>query len=380
MFCSHCGKKVGDAMLFCPFCGAEIVIPEQEDEARPGMEDSAPVTVETSPAGEPAPEAAVDAKAPEAEAPPSDDAKDAAAELLDWNLERLDSMDAWARRDDEPTEPFEPLKLDEAEAPAGDWRAEISRKKETAAPEKKPPRMRRGEDPVRLEGAAPKLEHAARDEKGTGERKAPRKHANTMVPPKAMNPRDMFMSGKAAAYDDAYDAYDDPPEDGYEGAFAFDDEEEGGFLQRHLRGLVSLALLVILLLLFVIYAFSRSGQLTLARANLAWSTDAYSQLGYQSYQDQQYSLAGQYYERALQRDADNYSFASSAAMAYFEAGETEKSAAMLKRCIEINPTLLEPYVYLLRLYPDAAQRPWDVTQLLQQGYQQTGDVRLNVTG
>ena len=71
-----------------------------------------------------------------------------------------------------------------------------------------------------------------------------------------------------------------------------EDEEEGGFFQRHLRGIVSLALLGILILLFVIYAFSRSGQLTLAKANLAWSTDAYSQLGYQSYQDQQYAEAG----------------------------------------------------------------------------------------
>ena len=34
MFCSRCGKKVLEYMLFCPFCGTEIVIPEQ-DEAAP---------------------------------------------------------------------------------------------------------------------------------------------------------------------------------------------------------------------------------------------------------------------------------------------------------------------------------------------------------
>ena len=33
MFCSQCGKRVTDNMLFCPYCGAPIVIPEQEDEA-----------------------------------------------------------------------------------------------------------------------------------------------------------------------------------------------------------------------------------------------------------------------------------------------------------------------------------------------------------
>ena len=31
MYCSHCGKKVGEDMLFCPFCGKPIVIPEQDD-------------------------------------------------------------------------------------------------------------------------------------------------------------------------------------------------------------------------------------------------------------------------------------------------------------------------------------------------------------
>ena len=190
----------------------------------------------------------------------------------------------------------------------------------------------------------------------------------------------MFMAGKTAAYDESYDAYDDAHEIDSEGTFDFDVDDESGFFMRHLRGLVSLALFGILILLFVIYAFSRSGQYMLARANLAWTTEAYSQLGYQSYQDGDYSEAGLYYERALQRDPNNYSFASSAAMAYYEAGNTEKSAAMLKRCIEITPTLLEPYIYLLRLYPDASQRPWDVTQLLKQGYQRTGDTRLNVTG
>ena len=41
MYCSHCGKKVGDAMLFCPFCGEPIVIPEQDEPT-----EAAPVTVE----------------------------------------------------------------------------------------------------------------------------------------------------------------------------------------------------------------------------------------------------------------------------------------------------------------------------------------------
>ena len=33
MYCAHCGKKVTDGMLFCPFCGKEIQIPEQDPES-----------------------------------------------------------------------------------------------------------------------------------------------------------------------------------------------------------------------------------------------------------------------------------------------------------------------------------------------------------
>jgi tetratricopeptide (TPR) repeat protein len=194
-----------------------------------------------------------------------------------------------------------------------------------------------------------------------------------------MDPDDIFMDRKRAPYEKA-DPYDDEADE-FRSDFAFEeDDDEGSFFMRHLRGIVGLALFVILLLMFVIFAFSRAGQQSLARVNLAWSTEAYSQLGYESYQAQQFEQAGLYYERALQRDPDNYSYASSAAMAYNEAGNREKAAQMLKECARINPTLLEPYIYLLNLYPDAADRPWDVTQLLQQGYKNTGDTRLNVTG
>ena len=30
MFCSRCGKKVLEDMLFCPYCGVKLVIPEEE--------------------------------------------------------------------------------------------------------------------------------------------------------------------------------------------------------------------------------------------------------------------------------------------------------------------------------------------------------------
>ncbi len=384
MYCSHCGKKVGETMLFCPFCGDPIVIPDQDEapEAAPAPDPIPEKAVET-PSSDPIAPAA--AEGTEALPPQSDPAEDAKAELLDWSLERLAGSD----ESDPPNsqtevEPFSPLRLDEPEAEASDWRAEISRRKESVPLEKKAPEMRRvDEDPVRLEGSAPALNLDIEGAKpAEGRKNASRKHANTLVPPKTMNPNDIFMKGKPSAYDrlEEYDPYDDDAAGAFDAGFAYEDAEENSFFMRHLRGIVGLGLFVILLLMFVIYAFSKPGQISLDKVNLAWSTEAYSQLGYQSYQAEQFSQAGLYYERALMRDPENYNYASSAAMAYYQANDVEKASAMLKRCVAINPNLLEPYIYLLKLYPDAADRPWDVTKLLQQGYKQTGDSRLNVTG
>ena len=395
MYCSHCGKKVGEDMLFCPFCGRPIVIPEQDEEpaqapapvtdaldawVEDGAGNAAPVKAEAVP--EPKPGEADMTTVETTEAPKPGD--DAAAELLDWNRERRSRMEAdvWARPEG-PEEGFSPLKLDETpEKPEeSDWREDIARKKQAVAPAKKPPEIRRGDEPpVRLQGSAPRLELDVQDEKPRAKPQKARKHANTLVPPKTMNPNDIFMDDRRAAYEEKDPFDSDGGDDDLEGSFSFEDEDESSFFMRHLRGIVGLALFVILLLMFVIYAFSRAGQLSLARVNAAWSKEAYSTLGYQYFQAGNYSEAGRYYERALQRDPNSYSFASSAAMAYLEAGENERAAAMLKRCAQIDPTKLEPYVYLLKLYPDAASRPWDITQLLQQGYQRTGDARLNVTG
>ena len=383
MYCSHCGKKVNDTMLFCPFCGEPIVIPEQDEpvEAQGPAEDSAPVTeMEAGKAAIPEPEKP-------AEPPvlkPLRELGEAEAELLDWESSRKEyaSDDVWSDRGPASAEGFSPLSFEQNEPQETlDWREEIARKKEEAAPKKQAPDI--GEhEPPRLDGVAPKLEADIEGAKPvSANREKGRNGVSTLVPPKAMDPNDIFMDGSGKQDYDDFDDFDAPSGKNFaDEEFVYEDADEGSFFMRHIRGIVGLALLLILLLMFVVYAFSKAGQQSLARVNLAWSTEAYSQLGYQSYQTEQYEQAGLYYERALQRDPDNYSYASSAAMAYYEAKNTDKAAAMLKRCAEISPALLEPYIYLLNLYPDAAQRPWDVTQLLQKGYERTGDVRLNVTG
>jgi len=413
MYCSQCGKKVNDTMLFCPFCGKAIVIPDQDDEPVPSAmavdsaskeaaPEPAPVEanaaieaveepgaaeaqVERATTAEPEPEpmpAHADAMPePEAPAKPAREVGEAEAELLDWDRSRRQyaSGDEWANPEGD-REDFAPLTLEESSEQDRDesWREEIARRKEEAAPEKKAPEMRDEGEPVRLEGTAPKLEAEIQSAKplSAGHDKA-HKSANTLVPPKQMNPNDIFMDGG----DDAFDEFDAPDKKDYvEEEFVFEDADEGSFFMRHIRGIVGLALLVILLLMFVIFAFSKPGQQSLAKINLAWNKDTYTELGVKSFNDGQYAQAATYYERALQRDPQNYDYASSAVMAYEKAGNKEKEAEMLKRCIEIRPDALEPYFYLLQLYPSAAQRPWEITQLLKQGFERTGDVRLNVTG
>ncbi len=397
MYCSHCGKKVTDMMLFCPFCGEPIVIPDQDegvglpepsarDEAEPGggalcePENDAP---QGAPVSEPdkaeVDDAPAEAGAPDdsdnsagAEAPPSP--SDAAVELLNWDVDRR----AYAERepvDEDADTSFSPLPLDQEEPESEDWHSDIARRKQEAAPEKKPPETQRAENQAaHLDGRAPRLEE------NKGQDVQSHRTANTFVPPKAMDPNDLFMDAKQGDYDryDDYDAYD-ADEDDYDDEdddYVYEDEEQGSFFMRHIRGIVGATLFLVLALLFVIYLCSNSGQVALAKANLAWKVDVYSALGYQSFQDQRYDEAGLYYERALARDPDNYSYASSAAMAYFTGNNTEKAASMLKKCAEISPQNVEPYVYLLNLYPEASKRPWDITQLIQKGYEITGDSRL----
>ena len=87
-------------------------------------------------------------------------------------------------------------------------------------------------------------------------------------------------------------------------------------------------------------------------------------------------LAARYYEKALARDPENYEYAHSAMVAYYEADEIESAAAMLKKCIEMDPDNPEPYQEMMILYPDAQTRPWEITELIRLGHQRTGDESL----
>lgn len=419
MYCSQCGKKVMDTMLFCPFCGSPIVIPSQDNEEmrtaeKPCTGDSAAKKSDFSSPVSDCEAMAVSISEPDMEMKIMENAgcESADQEILPEtkNEEKLEtevSLETTEETFSEAPEEQEEFEINEggdnADAVGGETTftslfdeiaekqseekenndfASLSEDKEDEiesqwrrnVPErmKKTPEMRK-DNQIHLDGRAPRLDGRRKSSVENSEIGKPnRRKAATYIPERSLNLEDIFMDD---IEEDEYDDFDD----GFESApdvYEFEDDDEGNFFIRHIRGLIGLSLLLVLVMIFFFYGISDGGQATLAQMNLAWRPEAYSKIAYEYYQEQRYDLAGSFYEKALSRDSDNYSYAESAAMAYITGEDTEKAAMMLKKCIEMNPSKAEPYVYLMNLYPDSANRPWDVSQLLLQGYRTTGDERL----
>lgn len=358
MYCSRCGKKVLDSMLYCPFCGAEIIIPEQE--SRDGEYDLPPEPVKVQPVFSfdiPDEPESVEAPEPQTTAEGGTEEREETGTRLPWE-EGAGEIPTPAQTPEIPAE------KSPAESP------------EAVENERPVPESRQVPDVV------------------------PGRRTNeTLVPDKA--PLSMFMD-EADDFDREADDLDDDENDDfddfeeemerqarrskrgrsrkarYEDEDSDDDGEDRSFVSRHIRGIVGILLFLVLLAILAFYVLTDSGQLALAKINatLPLRPDIYSRIAYDYYQSEDYAQSGVYYERALARDADSYNYASSAAMAYIAAGDNDKAAEMLRKCVQLNPDAVEPYVYLMNLYPNAASRPWDVEQLLRQGYQRTGDNRL----
>lgn len=361
MYCGQCGKKVMENMLFCPFCGSPIVIPDQ-DETRAQVAEVQTV------------EAQAEKNVEIVEVSGNEPAREEAPTSL---FAEADARKAVGESDGEERkireQSFVPLSFDfdaqlaEHGVSDGDkWpplqqpeeRKEV---KPEAAQDRPQPVRRPPQDMRRMENGR-------------------RRSANTYIPVKELDVANMFMDGDD---EDDYDA-DDFNErtiarsGRYQDDFEFEEPEHGGFFQRHIRGLVGLLLFAILLLICTVWAFSGKGQRVLAQVNLAWTAQPYADLGYEAYQQDSDLLAARYYEKAYSRESDNYEYAHSAMVAYYEANEIESAAAMLKKCIEMAPNDSEPYREMLILYPDAQTRPWEITELIRLGYQRTGDEALKL--
>ena len=334
MYCGQCGKKVMENMLFCPFCGAPIVIPDQDAPA-----SSAPSSGAKPVEQRPESDAQADAKAPSS---------------------LFDDADRPAQPKQVPKEEFEPLRFD-FDAPDLQDEPESS-----PEPERKPEPEPIVEDIPEQQAPSKRRSAPTRPENRRS------RSANTYIPVKEMDLDDIFMDrGDEEDEYDLDDGYDDSY-GRYEDSFDYEEPESGSFFQRHIRGIVALILMLILLVVCAAWAISPRGQRMLAQVNLAWSAEAYADLGYEAYQKDSDLLAARYYEKALNRDPENYEYAHSAMVAYYEADKLESAAAMLKKCVDLDPDNPEPYEELLILYPDADTRPWDISELIRMGYQRTG--------
>lgn len=376
MYCGQCGKKVMENMLFCPFCGSPIVIPDQDevqvdvpvqDEERPAVA-AEPVEAEKSksPVKIVMPVRAKNAEPVEEEKPAQEEKPVSLFEDYEPREKRV------------PKKEFVPLSFDfetqlrEADAAAG---MQADEEEET------------GEDSVdELFSVQPEFREEPRGRERRpnrdGRRKdTPRRNVNTYVPVRDVDPDNMFMD---ELHEDGYDEddydFDEEPvrRSRYRDEFEFEEPESGSFFQRHIRGIVGLILMLILAIIFAVWMFSPKGQLTLARVNLAWTAQPYATLGHEAYQMDSDLLAAKYFEKAYSRDNSNYEYAHSAMVAYYEAEEIESAAAMLKKCVEMAPDNPEPYQEMLILYPDAEERPWEITELIRLGYQRTGHAALKL--
>ena len=223
---------------------------------------------------------------------------------------------------------------------------------------KHPPRLSRQSAPVKP--------HAA-----TGARRV-----NTVVPPRTPDPDDLFLEDEADAEDDIADFVDE-----YLSDYRYEERPGGNFFVRHIRGFVTLILLLVFALGIYFWLAFGSGQRLMGQLYISGNPATYVELGKEAETAGDYAEAGDYFLKALEvrgaeLDSSDRDTAVNAANAYIRAENAGRAAEALEYLIAIDPNDPAPYNTLKQLYPDAASRPQRVTQLLQQGAQNTGDASL----
>ena len=369
MYCAKCGKKNADDRLFCGFCGSPLntpdeAAPERDEErrlyGRPEAE-VAPDDGAVSPrsrrarhakAGETAGENAAPASGVETEArgkqeaPRRDEGRYGRPGTGEQEAPRRDEgrygrTETSARRDRRTEE----ATTDPLAKPLLDKPVELR--------VKHPPRLARTDAPVAPRAAA-------------GLRRA-----NTVVPPRQIDPDNMFFEDEDEAEDDLADFVSEYFDD-----YRYEEPEKQNFFLRHIRGVVCLTLLAIVTLIVGYWLLYGSGQRVLGQLYISSDPQTYIELGDEANAAGGYETAGAYYLKALSLDPTDRNCAINAANAYIRAGNSGGAAEALEYLIAIDPNDLAPYVTLKQLYPDAASRPQRLTQLLQQGYERTGEASL----
>ena len=130
MFCGQCGKRVMENMLFCPFCGSPIVIPDQDGNAPQHNGEAVPPKAADAPL-EP------ENRQAEPEDAPSEDVQETPkTEATSPRSLFSDEPEIEQRAEDaDPIEEFVPLSFD-FDAPAEDAQPNSPEPERTDAPER----------------------------------------------------------------------------------------------------------------------------------------------------------------------------------------------------------------------------------------------------
>lgn len=386
VYCTKCGKKNADDRLFCGFCGSPLNAPES---AASSEDDERRLYGRPQAAEAPAAQSEQTA-APEtpASAPPEGASLSRRARR-EKQAEEAAAREAAAREEEWPDLDFEPpvpprpqfkpapeaaededgagaLEMDYGEAvdvpPEEDVPTPGDADDPLARPLLNRPVELRAKHPPQLSRqAAPVKPRAA-----TGARPV-----NTVVPPRAPDPDDLFLEDEADAEDDIADFVNEYLDD-----YRYEERPHGNFFMRHIRGFVTLILLVIFALVVGYWLLFGSGQRVLGQLYISGNPETYVELGQEADAAGSYEEAGAYYLKALELAPTDRVTAINAANAYIRAENAGRAAEALEYLIAIDPSDPAPYNTLKQLYPDAASRPQRVTQLLQQGAQNTGDASL----
>ena len=355
-------------MLFCPFCGHPIVVPDEEGDALgerlkeatlsedKNSSDNGIDTGETDKAEDEFKPLVFDLESDDIvnrNDEVDNNAQDMDVDIFDSPLIK-ENTDRGGLLFDDVNSPVDFINIDESDGDELEFTHQHHMDK-----------------PVRLTGRTPKLNrNSATILKNTS------RSSRTYVP-KANNSRididNLFMDSDYDEGDEYDDIYVSKKTHG-----RYEEAEKGSFLMRHIRGFVSLVLMLILVAIVAMWIFSSGGQQSLAKVKLAWNPSVYADIAREAYDNGAYVNAAQYYAEALKRAPDNYTYAINTAICYMYAEQFNEAEIYIKEAISIDPYQVEPYVYLRTIYSDVLM-PDEIKNIIVQGYANTGDERLNIT-
>jgi len=353
MRCPKCAKENPDIRLFCMSCGE--LMPEEEPEAEDVKEEEAAARDITA-------ESLTEEMCEE-----SSDTSDELPEAFDVSEDDTEfyRVRSKARRVIEEAWP------EEINRPTSVRKTSLfDNDKDFEEPEQEESEYSRND--YRDNRQKPTLDRRNIPELGT---------PSTIIPKREekLEPDDFFsVKGQVLPeYDDEDDDWNDENEF-HSRSVVKRKEPKQSFIIRHMRGVVTLLLLVITAVIVIIWANTDSAQLMLAGIDLAWTPESYAQLADEAYAKKDLSAAGHYYSLAYEHDMGNYNYAVMAANSYIEGGYNSKALEAVRICIELKPADANLYLMLLQLQPDPENIPSGDRELLKQGYRLTGDSRLNI--